>query len=395
MLKNYFLLIIILLSTVVVGQKNERVKVPGVVVEHSRADSKIFLGSPSIVILPTGEYIASLDYFGSGKSSLNGNYTMIKTSIDEGKTWKTLTSMSNIYWGNLFYHNNALYLFGTSGGFGNIVIRKSIDKGKTWTNAVDDKTGLLRNDCEYHTAPVPITIYNGRIYRAFEVRSPAYAWAQNFEPIIISAPVDADLLNADNWKVSNRIHFNQNWIGEGWLEGNVVVNKENQLVNVLRVHYQEHGGKAAIITYDENKNKISFDSETGFINFPGGCKKFTIRYDEKSKRYWTLSNHIKDVGYKPERTRNCLALSSSPDLLNWTVHEEILYHPDVAKHGFQYADWQFDGESMIVLVRTAYDDVYGGAASQHDANYITFHRILNFRSKMDSNIFSYNNEYKN
>ena len=43
--------------------------------------------------------------------------------------------------------------------------------------------------------------------------------------------------------------------------------------------------------------------------------------------------------------------------------------------GSQYPDWQFDGEDIICLVRTAYD----GAHNFHDSNRITFHRIKNFR----------------
>ena len=34
---------------------------------------------------------------------------------------------------------------------------------------------------------------------------------------------------------------------------------------------------------------------------------------------------------------------------------------------------------MIVLSRTAYDDPFNGANSFHNANYLTFHRIENFR----------------
>jgi hypothetical protein len=57
----------------------------------------------------------------------------------------------------------------------------------------------------------------------------------------------------------------------------------------------------------------------------------------------------------------------------------LLYHPDTVSHGFQYADWQFDGDDMVAVVRTAYDDAEGGAHNNHDANYVTFHRIGNFR----------------
>jgi hypothetical protein len=47
--------------------------------------------------------------------------------------------------------------------------------------------------------------------------------------------------------------------------------------------------------------------------------------------------------------------------------------------GFQYVDWQFDGEDLLYLVRTAYD----GAHNYHDANRITFHRLSSFRDLLE------------
>ncbi|MEN8251911.1 MAG: exo-alpha-sialidase, partial [Bacteroidota bacterium] len=111
----------------------------------------------------------------------------------------------------------------------------------------------------------------------------------------------------------------------------------------------------------------------------GGSKKFVIRFDEKSKRYWALTNFKHDIGYNPERTRNCLALASSPDLKKWTVHEYILYHPDFVSHGFQYADWRIEGNDMLAVVRTAFDDGKVPPHNCHDANYLLFKRIKNFR----------------
>lgn len=98
--------------------------------------------------------------------------------------------------------------------------------------------------------------------------------------------------------------------------------------------------------------------------------------------YWTLANFIPihHAGQKsPASLRNTLALLHSEDLRSWTVSVVLLYHPDVARHGFQYADWQFDGDDLIAVVRTAFDDEEGGAHSSHDANFLTFHRWENFR----------------
>lgn len=118
---------------------------------------------------------------------------------------------------------------------------------------------------------------------------------------------------------------------------------------------------------------------------PGGAKKFTVRYDSLSGRYWSLVNYVTQEWagkQNPAWVRNTLALSSSPNLQEWTVHRTVLHHPDIAKHGFQYADWLFDGNDIVLLSRTAYDDNGTGAHNCHDANYMTFHRIKDFRKAL-------------
>lgn len=44
-------------------------------------------------------------------------------------------------------------------------------------------------------------------------------------------------------------------------------------------------------------------------------------------------------------------------------------------------DWQFDGPDIIAVCRTAWDDADSGARNFHDANYLTFHRIADFRQR--------------
>ena len=120
----------------------------------------------------------------------------------------------------------------------------------------------------------------------------------------------------------------------------------------------------------------------GSSTFPGGAKKFTIRYDAASELYWSLATHRRPSGTRAAQARaairNTLALTCSPDLQHWTVRCDLLYHPDIAKHGFQYVDWLFDGDDIIAACRTAYDDGLGGAHNNHDANFLTFHRIAGF-----------------
>lgn len=365
-------------------------KIPGKVIAYSNPETNLYLGSPGITITPNGNYLVSHDFFGKieGKSR-NG---AIYRSTNEGKTWTKTVDLNGHFWGNLFVHKNEIYLLGCDGQYGNLVIRKSTDDGLSWTHPKDEKSGLLRNDFEYHTASMPMIIHNGRIFRAIEVRNPPERWGVNFEALIISAPVNSDLLHAESWTTSNHIHYDPNWpTGNAWLEGNIVKTPANTLVNILRVNEVQNGGYAAIIDVSDDGKEISFDPEKGFIHFPGGCKKFVIRYDEESKRYWTLTNFKRDIGYKPERTRNCLSLASSADLLNWTVHEQILYNPDFIDHGFQYADWQVDGNDIVAVIRTAFDDGKVKPHNCHDSNYILFKRIKKFRKMSEHKIAEFHN----
>jgi hypothetical protein len=154
-------------------------------------------------------------------------------------------------------------------------------------------------------------------------------------------------------------------------------------VDILRVATQIAGREfAAVIKISGDGKESSINPQTAFINFPGGSKKFSIRYDSSSGRYWTLSNYIPEAYANLKNTgavRNTLALCSSEGLSNWTVNKIILQNSDVSKHGFQYVDWQFAGKDIILVSRTAYDDMDGGAHNYHDANFLTFHRIKKFR----------------
>lgn len=77
-----------------------------------------------------------------------------------------------MFWASIFTHINSIYLFGTDKHHGNLVIMRSDDEGKTWTVPANENSGLLLQG-QYHTAPVPVVIHNGRIWRAVENASGA------------------------------------------------------------------------------------------------------------------------------------------------------------------------------------------------------------------------------
>lgn len=377
-----FLLLVFYTTTQAQSQK-----VPGVVVNHIPAHSKTYIGSPSICILPNGDYVASHDHFGPESTEHERALTAVYKSTNKGRSWEKISEIDGQFWSNLFVHQNNLYIMGTWKHHGNFIIRRSQDGGKTWSKPTDGKNGLLLEG-EYHTAPMPVIRHNGRLWRAIEnAQSDTEAWGRRYSAMVISAPVDADLLDAKNWTATNSLQYDSTYLDgkfNGWLEGNAVVTPNGRLVDILRVATSEKGRDlAAVVNISNDGKKATFNPSTGFMDFVGGARKFSIRYDEKSKRYWTLANMVKEEfsHLSAASVRNTLVLKSSPDLKNWTVHKILLEHPDVEKHGFQYIDWQFDRRHIIFLSRTAYDDEFGGAHNFHDANYLTFHRIKNFRRK--------------
>ena len=356
-------------------------KVPGVVVNHRPASSRTYLGSPSIAVWTNGNYVVSHDFFGPATEE---NRVAVFSSEDCGRTWRGLAEFEGGFWCSLFAHRGALYLLGSSHGNGEAVIRRSTDGGRTWTVPKDAQSGLLLAGAKYHGAPVPVVVHNGRIWRAMEDVMGPPGWGKAFRAFMLSAPENSDLLVAANWTQSNVVGRDPALLGGkfgGWLEGNAVVAPDGGIVNVLRVDYRALPEKAAILRTSPDGKTLTFDAASGFVDFPGGCKKFTIRLDPITRKYWSLANYTlpRHAAGSIERTRNTLALTSSPDLRSWTVNCILLYHPDVVHAGFQYVDWQFDGDDLIAAIRTAYDDGLGGAGNCHDANFITFQRFSHFR----------------
>ena len=356
--------------------------VPGVVVSYSPSRTHTYIGCPSIAVLPNGEYVASHSHFGKGCPS---NLTRVFTSKDRGVSWTHLTDLEGQWWSTLFVHQGALYIMGTTGkpDF-QVVIRRSADGGRTWSTPTDANSGLLIAEKGYHTAPVPVVVHKGRVWRGMERMS------GGFSAFVMSAPAAADLLKAENWTISNRLLCTEQIPDcPKWLEGNVVVAPDGGIVNVLRLQYPG-GDKAGILHVSEDGKTVSFDLEKDIVAMPGAHHKFTIRHDPKSGRYWSLVNLLT----KPEDAkdsdaiwyyRNVLGLISSADLREWRTESVLLANNRGRalnrannKVGFQYVDWLFDGDDIIAVSRTAWGDE---VPRSHDANYLTFHRVPGFRTR--------------
>lgn len=338
---------------------------PGVIVDRSRDFARVYVGCPSLAILPDGRYVASHSWFGPGTSN---DSSVVLGSADRGATWRRLADLKGQWWSSLFVHRGDLHIFGVDREYGRIVIRRSRDGGASWTEPRDADSGLLTAEDRYHCAPVPVIVHRGRIWRGFELaRGPRPEWSA----FVMSAPEDADLLQASCWQSSAKLQHL--WSKSQWIEGNMVVAPDGSLLNILRANGTVPPDHAIIVRVSDNGLRLDHDRAADLIAFPGGGSKFTIRFDPATRRYWSIGNKQAD----PPAGRNVLALTSSPDLRTWTVHTIILQHADSRHHAWQYVDWVFDGDDLAAVSRTAWD----GSHNYHDANYLTFHRIANFRAK--------------
>lgn len=408
---------------------------PGIQIAYSPASTAIYLGSPAITILPNGYYLASHDYFGGGSSQNTVGQTFLYLSDDRGTNWSLLGQMNRLvsgaadsygcFWNHFFQLNGVLYSIANANGAGGpMVIRSSTNNGVLWTHASGSPT--------YSGQPFPGTawvpgqssvIQSGCIWMEAELGTGSGIFGDSYISTMF-APTNGNLLAPTNWSLSTRVVRNTNWLGgtfSGWLEGNCLQDTNGGLLLMMRVDNRYPNGaaigsKAAFIriTYLGGTNATTafsggnFDptvsTGSGFVDYPGGCTRSTVRWDPVSQQYWTLCNYIprafRNSAYNAERFRSILALASSPNLRDWTIQrfvmfDDRLFSSDPAvvaaafnassigyetAYGFQYADWQFDGDDLVATVRTAFCDNNGGPNSGHNANYYLFTRVTNFRS---------------
>lgn len=375
------------------GNKKSRIRLAriseaiGTVVNYLHPDDKIYahsghsLCSPSLVRHPDGYLLASMDVFGGGKPQ---NLTLIFRSDDDGKTWHYVSELMPCFWGKMFIHKGELYMISCSTEYGDLLIGKSTDGGKTFctpTVIMRGSNGKAGNH-GFHKNPQNVVYYKGRIYNTVEWGN----WADTnlfHAAMVISCDENADLLVAENWHLSEPLPYNPSWPGTvdghagATLEGTLCVAPDGNLYNVMRysINPKAIPNHGLVLSYKVNAEDPDAPLEYSHaIKFNGNDVKFMIKYDEVGKKYYSI------VNYRPESgsvDRSMQALMSSVDMENWEL-VKILYdfsNDDRAKIGLQYVDFSIEGNDIIYLCRTAFNN----AINFHDSNYSTFHRIENFR----------------
>jgi hypothetical protein len=155
------------------------------------------------------------------------------------------------------------------------------------------------------------------------------------------------------------------------IEGTPVVTPDGKLLNVMRFSKRGYA-----LCYEVNTAEPEAPlTYSHIMEFPANFSKFMIKYDSVSGYYYSIVCRLYESC--PDSARNYQTLMRSRDLNSWE-DAAVLYDfrdMNASKVGLQYVDFSFDGDDIIYLCRTAWN----GAASFHDSNYSTFHRIKNFR----------------
>lgn len=360
--------------------------VPGNVVAYNHPEDRThfpsgnFLGSPSLLRLTDGSLLASLDYF-SPEGSLDTSE--IYRSVDEGETWRFCSRIHGAFWGKLFLHRGRLFFLCVAASYGPLQVYESKDNGFTWGKPVQIIKKIPGKAGGPHRAPGPVVSCQGRVWAAVEYGS----WETGgHEAGAVSFPADGDPMDASQWACTGFTPYDPNWPGtsigenEKYLEGNMVVAPDGRLIDFLRYQCRKSTpshGRAVLLEADPKAPSAPLRFYK-VIDFAGNASKFYIQWDAQSRKYWALCNRIvTDV----LEQRNLLSLFSSEDLIHWNLERDILNYndngwwEDEQMVGFQYPDWIFCGEDILFLSRTALNC----AVRYHDSNYVTFHRIRNFR----------------
>lgn len=358
-------------------------KVVGTVVNYLHPDDTVYafsgryLCSPSFVKHPDGYLLSSMDVFAVHHPQ---NLTLIFRSDDEGKTWHYVSELMPCFWAKLFIHKNELYAMACSTEYGDLLIGKSTDGGKTFTTPTTllrGSNGKAGND-GVHKNPQPPVIYNGRLYQTLEWGS----WDNKdycHAAIVASIDENADLLDAENWHFTPPKTFNPDDVPElnlpkcsMTIEGTLVISPEGKLLNVLRFAGDGHA-ICYEVDIDDPDAPLKYHS---LLNFPAHLSKFTIKYDNKSGYYYSVATKIHDKTIP--WARNLLSLLKSKNLTDWETVKDIYDYTDCDPKytGFQYVDYEFNGDDIIFVCRTALNK----PNDYHNSNYQTFDVIKNFRS---------------
>ena len=337
----------------------------GPVINYLHPDDRAFAFSgqypcsPSILRLESGRLLASYDiYAKEGPQCLN----TVFASDDDGKTWRYLCDLFPSFWGKLFTLNGRLYMLSCSQEYGDLLIGESKDGGETWCTPTVIERGPGRGKAGFHRAPCVYAIAGGRIWFAVENG----AWADGlFDDLLVSAPVDADLLDPESWTFTAPRKFDPAWCG-----GRAIVSEGNvfEKDGVPYVLYRDRENVAVLMKADPARPEKALEFVQK-VDCPFAHTKFEIVRGDDGV-FYAAGNELTPEG---KAARNVLSMFKSRDGREWEKIKTVVgnFGYDPAFIGFQYPVFLLEGRTVTLISRTAWN----GAASFHDSNMMTFHRF--------------------
>lgn len=319
--------------------------------------------------------------------------TAIHKSIDGGKTWSRVHFIERLKWATIFMVEKQMYIVG-------FLKDEGIWRGDTVIGKVAEnepvELHILRANAEVSCfSPL---VANGNVYMPLDFG-------------MASADINSDLLNAENWTVTQSWNqlVNQEWFvgitGKSLartgtiqcMEASAVVGRDGRIYGVYRTECQPNGNYAILFRLSKDCSRLELlPDNASLIRLPTTVSRFIIRYDDVSDQYICLSNWW--LTPNACRARNALGLSVSKDLTNWSMVELLLADRELMnsecacwKNAFQYQDMDFDGDDIVMTVReaTGFTNIF------HDGKYLTFYRVKNFRKYLtDQDMIQKNARYR-
>jgi hypothetical protein len=397
-----------------------------VVVWTSPAPTEETGGPVSMIRLPTGRLIVTFTNWRriDGKQVTTDK---VYTSDDHGQSWVHRADVP-INRQRVFQAGEAVYLLG---GRERLLVSRSDDDGVTWSDPVP-----LADDGPWGGEPINQLYTNGRVYIVNERKTVAdhRGWpAAVYAPVVMSAPVDADLTRRDAWTFSNVLSFRDvrakygdpNLVGVpfyaedfyapdnkadrrpmyeiGWTEPNLVQIVDPEHIwhdptgHTFHLLLRAHTGSTnlaclAKAVESPGGDQIIVDLERApsgepmlYLPLPGGQMRFYILYDKSTRLYWMISTQTTDSMKRvellhpkrwniPNNERHRLALYFSKNCVDWCFAAPLADAGDVGQSRHNVAA-VIDGHHLHFVSRTAGPE----ARNAHSANLVTFHTVKQFR----------------
>lgn len=403
---------------------------PEQIIWQSPDPANVYSGTPGICRLASGRLVAVHDVRGKVPDGLSkevsGSFCRILTSDDGGRTWLPRADRKVVHQ-RPFEAGGRVWVLGHSG---DLWIFGSEDGGETW-----DAGSKLTDGQRWHQSACNVHYADGRVWLVMERNTDTSfrGWAvSRLAPVLMDAPIDADLSRPESWRFATELSFQQavdaagpprllgapflsygrqapenpkdrrDMAPMGWLETNVVQFTDPRHVwhdprgKTFHLWMRAHTGGVGLACIakvsDDGDGRMVTSLETApsgepmlYVPCPGGQMRFHVTWDEQTRLYWLLStqatdsmcraDQLPDDRYNlPNNERQRLQLHFSTNMMDWRF-AGLVAVGETQKCSRHYAAMCLDGDALRILSRSG--DVQSKSA--HDGDLVTFHTVPRFR----------------